>query len=142
MKDAEPKAPAWSTLSDEEIVARVRSGETGLFELLMRRYNQRLYRVGRTVLRNDAEAEELTQEIWVKAFTHLRQFAARSRFSTWLTRIALHEAWALARRRRRFESLDAEAAGRWQERKTSGNSNPEEEAALRQLQSEIGRAHV
>src|SRR5688572_13148035 len=87
--DRKAPVPEQGGLSDEEIVERVRSGEVELFELLMRRYNQRLYRVARAVLRDDGEAEDVTQEAWVRAFTHLDQFAGRAKFATWLTRIAL-----------------------------------------------------
>jgi RNA polymerase sigma-70 factor (ECF subfamily) len=98
---------AVSALSDEEIVARVLGGSgaeaSDGFEILMRRYNQRLYRVARSVFPRDAsEAEDIVQDAWVRAFTHLEQFAGRARFSTWLVRIALHEAWARARRGRRL----------------------------------------
>jgi RNA polymerase sigma-70 factor (ECF subfamily) len=86
--------------SDEEVVARVRAGETPLFELLIRRYNQRLYRVARSILRDEQEAEDVMQHAYVSAFAHLGQFEGRARFSTWLTRIAVHE--ALARRRKRW----------------------------------------
>ena len=89
-------------ISDEEVVRRVRAGETGLFEIVMRRYNQRLYRVARAILRDDAEAEDVTQQAYVNAYRHLDQFAGLARFSTWLTRIAVHEALARARRRGRF----------------------------------------
>jgi RNA polymerase sigma-70 factor, ECF subfamily len=92
-------------LSDDEVVSRVRAGETDLFEILMRRYNQRVYRIARTVLPSDAEAEELAQEAWVRAYEHLDQFGARAAFSTWLIRILLHEGWARARRERRFQEL-------------------------------------
>ncbi len=98
-------------LSDEEVVARVRGGDVDLFEVLLRRYNQRLYRVARSVLRDDARAEDIVQETWVRAFTHLHQFENRSRFSTWLTRIALHESWARARRGRKFVSIDPGPSG-------------------------------
>src|SRR5216110_661826 len=84
-------------LSDEEVVARVLAGETALFEILMRRYNRRLYRVTRSILRDDAEAEDVMQEAYVRAYTHLDQFAGRAAFGTWLTRIAVHEALARAR---------------------------------------------
>ncbi|HSS44689.1 MAG TPA: sigma factor, partial [Thermoanaerobaculia bacterium] len=84
--------------SDEDVVKKVRSGEVDLFEILMRRYNQRVYRLARAVLRNDSEAEDVAQEAWVRAYTHLDQFAGRAAFSTWLSRIALHEAWARVRR--------------------------------------------
>jgi RNA polymerase sigma-70 factor (ECF subfamily) len=93
-----------SGLSDEEIVARVRRGETALFEVIMRRYNQRLYRAARAILRDDGEAEDVMQEAYVRAFAHLRQFAGRAAFGTWLTRIAVHEALARARRRGLFQS--------------------------------------
>ena len=97
-----------SALTDEEAVARIRSGETGLFELLMRRHNQRVYRAARAILRDDAEAEDVMQDAYVRAFCHLAEFEGRSRFSTWLTRIAVHEALARIRRGRRFQAVDPE----------------------------------
>ena len=104
-------APArGSELSDEEVVARVRRGETALFEIVMRRYNQRLYRAVRAILRDDAEAEDVVQDAYVRAFTHLDQFAGRAAFGTWLTRIAVHEALARARRRGLFQPLGEESA--------------------------------
>ena len=98
---------AQSELQDEEVVARVLSGETALFEILMRRYNQRLYRVSRVILRDDGEAEDVMQDAYVRAFEHLNQFAGKAAFSTWLTRIAIHESLARKRRRGRMEELDA-----------------------------------
>jgi RNA polymerase sigma-70 factor, ECF subfamily len=87
-----------STLSDGEIVRRVVAGEPALFEVLIRRHNQRVYRVARAVVRDEAEVEDIMQQAYMNAFAHLHQFAERSQFSTWLTRIALNE--ACARRRR------------------------------------------
>ena len=91
-------------LADEEVVARVRAGEIALFEVLMRRYNQRVYRVARSILGNDTEAEDVMQEAYVRAYAHLDQFAGRAAFSTWLTRIAVYEAMARLRRSSRFET--------------------------------------
>lgn len=91
----------WKVLSDVDVVRRVLAGETALFEALMRRYNQRLYRVARAILRDDSEAEDVMQHADVQAYAHLGQFAGRSSFATWLTRIAVHEALARLRRRRR-----------------------------------------
>src|SRR5262245_46405449 len=93
-------------VSDEEVVARVLAGETPLFEILMRRYNQRLYRVSRSILRDDAEAQDVMQEAYVRAFIHLDQFDGRAKFSTWLTRIAIHEALARLRYRSRMTDID------------------------------------
>ena len=86
-----------SELQDDELVARIRAGEKALFEEMMRRYNQRLYRVVRAILKNELEVEDVMQQAYVQAFQHLDQFAGRSQFSTWLTRIAIHA--ALGRRR-------------------------------------------
>ncbi len=92
--------------TDETIVARVRAGETSLYEILMRRYNQRLYRVARSILRDDAEAEDVMQDAYVRAFEHLESFAGESKFATWLTRIAVNEALHRLRRRSKMGELD------------------------------------
>jgi RNA polymerase sigma-70 factor (ECF subfamily) len=95
----------WSALSDEQIVNQVVEGHTALFEVLMRRHNERLYRAARAILRDDAEAEDVIQQAYVNAYSHLRQFDRRSAFATWLTRIAVHEAISRARRRGRYQSI-------------------------------------
>ena len=95
--------------TDEEIVARVCAGEVGLFELLMRRNNRRVYRAVRAILRDDSEAEDVMQDAYCRAYEHLREFEARARFSTWLTRIAVHEALARVRRRSRFASFELQS---------------------------------
>ncbi|HYC90075.1 MAG TPA: RNA polymerase sigma factor [Thermoanaerobaculia bacterium] len=90
--------------SDEEIVERVVNGDVALFEILMRRYNQRVYRAVRAVLRDDDQAEDVMQQAYLNAYAHLRQFERRAQFSTWLTRIAVNE--ALARRGKRGSVAD------------------------------------
>ena len=98
-------------LSDEQVIARVKAGERPLFELIMRRHNERIYRAIRSILRDEAEVEDAMQQAWVDAFQHLGEFQGRARFSTWLTRIAVHE--ALARRRKKQpETLEDEAMAR------------------------------
>jgi RNA polymerase sigma-70 factor (ECF subfamily) len=94
-------------MTDEEVVERVKTGETALFEVLMRRYNQRLYRVTRSILGNDGEAEDVTQDAYVRSYMHLDQFDGRAKFSTWLTKIAVHEALARLRSRQRLVEIDA-----------------------------------
>lgn len=94
-------------LPDERLVELVLAGESAAFEPLMRRHNQRLYRIARAILRDDSEAEDVMQDAYVRAYQHLDQFAGRAKFSTWLSRIAVHEAFARLRRRRRFEEFDA-----------------------------------
>jgi RNA polymerase sigma-70 factor (ECF subfamily) len=94
------------TIPDDELVGRVRAGETGLYEMLMRRYNQRIFRVIRSVVSNDNDAEDVLQEAWVRAYEHLDQFAGRASFSTWVTRIAFHAALARSRNSKRWTPLE------------------------------------
>lgn len=77
-----------------------------MFELLMRRYNERVYRAARAIVRDEHEAEDVMQQAYVDAFTHLRQFNGSARFSTWLTKIAINESLARVRRRGRYEEFD------------------------------------
>jgi len=93
-------------ITNESLVKRVLEGDTALFEVLMRRHNQRLYRIARAVLREDGEAEDVMQDAYVKAYEHLHQFEGRASFSTWLSRIALYAAIARLRRRKRVVELD------------------------------------
>ena len=95
--------------ADEEIVRQVLAGNTALFELLMRRYNERVYRAARAITRDDREAEDVMQQAYVSAFTHLRQFKGEAQVPTWLTRIAINEALARVRRRGRYEPFDEES---------------------------------
>ena len=124
-------AAAPTTLSDEQVVERVLAGDTSLFEILMRRYNQRLFRVSRGILTDDAEAEDVVQDAWVRAYRELAGFRGEARFSTWLTRIACHEALARARKRRRLVSIDG---GGPPEPPTEDRS-PERELENRELQA-------
>lgn len=99
-------------LTDQELVRRVVDGDTPVFELLVRRHNQRLFRLARSVLRRDGDAEEVVQETWLRAFVNLPRFEGRSSVVTWLSRIAYHE--ALRRRRldlrlRPAEGVDLDA---------------------------------
>lgn len=92
-------SPTPDPLGDEEIVDRVVAGDTALFEVLLRRHNQRIYRAARAILGRDDEIDDVMQQAYLNAFRSLRQFAGQAQFATWLTRIAINE--ALARRRKR-----------------------------------------
>jgi RNA polymerase sigma-70 factor, ECF subfamily len=133
---------AGQALSDEQIVERVLAGETAMFEILMRRYNQRIYRMTRSVLRDDDEAEDVMQDAYFRAYEHLYQFAGRSAFSTWLTRIALHEALARKARRGRYDELDAiqEAKGDSTMVLKSEKPDPEEDVAQLELRGLLENA--
>jgi RNA polymerase sigma-70 factor, ECF subfamily len=89
-------------LTDDELVARVRNGEHACFETLMRRHNRRVFRATRAILKRDDEAEDVMQDAYVRAYEHLGNFRGEAAFSTWVTRIAVHEALARLRREQRF----------------------------------------
>lgn len=95
-----------SELTDGEVVRRVVAGERELFELLLRRYNQRLFRLARGLVADDAEAEDLLQDGWVRAYEHLAEWRGEAALTTWLARIVTHEAFARRRRARRFAAFD------------------------------------
>jgi RNA polymerase sigma-70 factor (ECF subfamily) len=120
--------------SEEQVVGRILAGETPLYEVIMRRYNKRLYRVARSIVKSDAEAEDVVQDAYVRAFQHLRQYEARAKFSTWLTRIAVYEALRRVRRTRQFEEWDAMKES--EQNETLGNQSsgsPESLAASAEL---------
>jgi RNA polymerase sigma-70 factor (ECF subfamily) len=95
-----------SEQSDETLVQLVLEGNTALFELIMRRHNERLYRAARAITRNERDAEDVIQQAYLNAFANLRQFKGDAQFATWLTRIAINEALARVRRHGRYEPFD------------------------------------
>jgi len=90
---------------DEAVLERVRAGETELYEVLVHRHNPRLRRVARRVLSNEADVDEVIWEAHYKAFCSIHQFAGRSSFITWLTRIAIHSALSRLRHRVHLREL-------------------------------------
>lgn len=119
---------------DEDVIRQVLDGNTAMFELLMRRYNERVYRAARSILRDEQEAEDVMQQAYVNAFTHLRQFNGSARFSTWLMRIAINESLARVRRQGRYEAFDDESnVEPFMSRNPS--ENPERQAFTGELRS-------
>ena len=133
------KQESWS---DEDVVSRILAGETALYELLMRRYNQRLYRVARAILHNGGEAEDVMQDTYVRAYEHLNQFAGKAKFSTWLTRIAVHEALARQQRGSRYRELEptSEKQGDAMDTIASPAPDPEREAANSEIRTLLEEA--
>jgi len=140
--DVADSAPI-ATLSDSEIVRRVRGGDRASFEILMRRHNQRIYRAARAIVKDESDVEDVMQQAYINAFTHLHQFEERSQFSTWLTRIAVNE--ALSRRHRTrvassiTERLDG-GRGDIVDTITSPDPTPEQQVYARELQRVLEEA--
>ena len=98
-------------LADEAIVDRVRGGDTALYEILVRRHTQRLYRTIRAILREDKDVEDVMQQAYVDAYLHLDQFRGTAKFATWLTRIAVNRAIRNGQGERRQLALVSSDAG-------------------------------
>lgn len=124
-------------LTDEVIVSRVVAGEVPLFEVLIRRHNQRVYRCIRSIVTGEDEAEEVMQQAYVAAYTHLGSFQGTARFSTWLVKIAINEALGRKRKASRLVAIDG---GKSHEEPMSEQPNPEERAATRELASLVEQA--
>jgi RNA polymerase sigma-70 factor, ECF subfamily len=126
---------ATAVLPDAEVVDRVRAGERGLFEVLVRRHDRRVYRAVRAILRDEDEVEDAMQQAWVQAYRHLAAFQGSAAFSTWVVRIAVNEA---LQRLRRAGPPTAVAAP--EEEAMSATADPEERAGARELVRLLERA--
>src|SRR5687768_16502126 len=118
---------------DAEVIRQVLQGNTAMFELLMRRYNERVYTAARAIVRDEQEAEDVMQQAYVNAFTHLRQLNGSARFSTWLTRIAINESLARVRRQGRYEAYDDEVSNVEPFMGRQAGENPERQAFAHEL---------
>ena len=124
------------TTSDADLIDRIRKGEKPLFEAVMRRYNQRLFRLARSLLRDDSEAEDVLQDAYVRAYSHLDQLEDASRLGSWLSHIVVHECRARLRKRSRHMQLVDQAGKGAPVRIVPGpTANPEEQAVSHQLGS-------
>ena len=92
------------TISDHEIITRILQGEKNLYAVIVRRYNQRLYRIALSIINDDAEVEDIMQVAYINAWENLEKFAFKASFSTWLTRILINE--SLLRLKKRGKSIN------------------------------------
>jgi RNA polymerase sigma-70 factor (ECF subfamily) len=126
--------------TDEAVVTEVLTGDIARFELIMRRHNQRLFRMARAILCDDAEAEDAVQQAYISAYTHLGDFNGESAFSTWLTRITRNEALTRIRRRARRSESPLDIANEDVHTDEGSNRSPEESVALGELTHVVERA--
>lgn len=94
------------TLSDDQIITRILKGEKNLYALIMSRYNQRLYRVGMSIIKDAGEVEDVMQVAYIKAYENLGKFEFKSSFSTWLTRILINESLLRLKKRKQSVTMD------------------------------------
>jgi RNA polymerase sigma-70 factor, ECF subfamily len=97
--------PTIAASADMELALRAKARDADAFRAIMRINNQKLYRLARSIIRNDSEAEDIVQETYVTAFAHLSSFRGEASLATWLSRIAINEALGRLRKRRRAVSV-------------------------------------
>ena len=136
MSQTEQSAP-----TDRELIERTIAGDGAAFALLVERFQRNIYRVAYAIVRDDMEADTITQDTFIQAYTHLGRFEGRSELETWLTRIAINRARDLLRRRRfvgLFTRIDDEEE--FYIEPVDNRPDPERELMSRQLKSAIERA--
>jgi RNA polymerase sigma-70 factor (ECF subfamily) len=128
-------------IDDNELLRFAREGDAAAFDALIRRHDRFLYRVARSILLDDYEAEDVVQETFIKAFKGLVNFRGDASLSTWLTRIALNEALARKRRQRPTVGLEALLTPQIeQSAMIASGQDPEVTAAQHQLRKLLERA--
>lgn len=135
--------PGPAVIADDELVRRIRAGDGAAYELVMRRYNRRMFRTARSIVTDDAEAEDVVQDAYVRAFLKIDQFAGPFGLGAWLVRIAVNEALGRLRRSKRVVFLEDHLARNHQSREpfdpdpdetmTSPRPDPEHLAASDEL---------
>src|SRR5437667_4605750 len=115
-------AIAYDKLTDPELARRIATGDRHAFELLMRRHNQKLYRTARSVLKDDAEAEDAVQEAYLLAYRAIGRFRGEAKLSTWLVRIVVNEAVTRLRKRNRGAEVILLESGTEQEHGYGGEN--------------------
>jgi RNA polymerase sigma-70 factor, ECF subfamily len=131
-----------SAPSDRELIARTLGGDGAAFAVLVERFQRKIFRVALAIVRDDMEADTITQDTFIQAYTHLGKFEGRSEFETWLTRIAINRSRDTLRRRR-FVSLFIGGAGEEDTMRfepVDERPDPEREIMARQLRVAIDRA--
>ena len=93
-------------ISDTEVITRVLGGEKHLFAIIVRRYNERLYRIGMSIINDDTEVEDVMQVTYIKGYENLAKFIFKADFSTWLIRILINECFLVLRKRKHSIKLN------------------------------------
>lgn len=145
MRTAKASQIAPVGIPEAELVRRARARDEAAIRSIMQANNRRLYRLARGILRNDSEAEDVVQETYVRAFTHLDDFRGDSSLATWLARIAMNEALGRLRRQRPSVDLNSLAPGVLEAQiiqfpHSAPSEDPEKSMAQRQIQHVVEHA--
>jgi RNA polymerase sigma-70 factor (ECF subfamily) len=145
MRHAQAPQIAPAGTDDAELVRRAIARDAAAVRSIITANNRRLYRLARGILRNDSEAEDVVQETYVRAFTHLESFRGDSSLATWLSRIAMNEALGRLRRQRPNVEIDKLAPGALEAQiiqfpHSAAVEDPEKSMAQREIQHVVEHA--
>ncbi len=131
-----------SMVNDAELARRIAGRDQAAFDLLMRHHNGALYRVARAILKNDLDAEDALQEAYLAAYRHITDYRAKSKLSTWLTRIVVNQALAKRRRRHRDRVIvpfNNQSTGEWHPEESTNLTEPQESPEQTTARAEMRR---
>ena len=133
------QAPSTAVIDERQIVRRAQKGDKAAFELLVERHQHRVFAVARGIVKRQEDAEDVAQQVFVKAYFSLKRFDQRAAFSTWLYKITVNECWDLLRKRKArplvYESdFNDEQSSQFSaiERESAGGPDTSERLAMRQ----------
>lgn len=128
-------------ISNNEIISRILNGEKDLYAMIVRKYNQRLYRVAMAIINDDAEVEDVMQVAYIKAYENIGKFEFKSNFSTWLTRILINESLLRLRKRKQaFKSIDLSMNKESYQSQTMDNQTPLSKVINTELKSVLEKS--
>lgn len=137
-KESEINSP--KLMSDILVIDKILQGQTELFEILMRRYNELLYRTIRSYTNNEADVQDTMQDAYVKAFQKLYQFKNEAMFSTWLVRIGINEALQRKRKSKKYQTVDITQETRILQIEDPSFMNPENNTIFKESSAFIEKA--
>lgn len=133
-------ADKYDHLTDEEIVNRVIDGEKSLFEVIMRRYNQRLYRIQKGYISDEEDVKDTLQTTYIKAYKELYTFRGEAAFSTWLTRIAINEALLFIKKQKSHSNLHLYGSDDDKPEATSTFNSPDQQSIDQETREVLEKA--
>lgn len=136
-------SPSIAAVSERELIRRAKARDEAAVRAIVKANNRRLFRIARGILRNDAEAEDVVQETYIRALTHLDGFRGDSSLSTWLSRIAMNDAMGRLRDKRPSLDWDSISENRLEAEIIpfpAASSDPEKSMAQRQIQEVVEHA--
>ena len=130
-----------AVIPDNEVIMRVLKGERDLYGVIVRRYNQRLYRVAMAIINDDSEAEDVMQVAYISAYENLGKFAFKSSFSTWLTKILINESLLRLKKRGKWAPFNGEMVNKYNHmEQTTGVRGPDAKTLNSELKSILEKA--